>query len=106
MNCNSYVNCPPSGIAPLIGYDADSGDTQTFSAMGFGPVTPPPLNWNFGLLSGFAIAQSVISQDSAAQLAEIQATKNAEATWTSPGVLPPIEEESYPDWWLEGLPII
>jgi hypothetical protein len=109
MNCNEYVNCPVNPNAPLLGYNAETSDVQEFSAMGFAPITPPPLNWSFGLISGFAIAQSTLSPEAAGQIAQAQAAGNAQATWTPTGGTPSLEEESLidePVWWSDIVPII
>lgn len=95
--CKKYVNCPlPVGF-PLLGYNAETPDSTPFIGLGFGPSTPPPLNWTFSKATAFAIATSTISQSDADQQALNTATSRAESTWVKPGQEPPLEHESSPD---------
>jgi hypothetical protein len=90
MTCTHYVDCPPNAAYPLIGYNAQTNDVQTWAAMGFAPAIPPPLNWNVGLPAGFAIKHSTVSQDDADAAAYAAALFNAQATWTPPSEAPAI----------------
>ena len=86
MNCNRYLNCPPSPVAPLIGYTAEqNAATQTFVAMAFGPLLPPPLNWNFIKTVGFGSATSTLSQADADNQAYAIASMAAIETWSPAG---------------------
>ena len=76
MTCDKYVNCPASPSSPLLGYSAETPDVLKFNAMGFGPRTSPPLNWDIGQAVGFAIAHSTVSEYSAEQAAVTNATAN------------------------------
>lgn len=90
MNCEQYVNCPNPPSFPLLGYSAETPDVMTYQRMGFGPSTPPPLNWSEGLLSGFAIGYSTASSAAAQIAANKAAVAQAVGTWTAPGALAPI----------------
>ena len=96
MDC-ATINCPPGASFPLLGYNAEAPDVPTFTAMGFGPGLPPPLNYDFGLTEGFAIATSTISPQAATNAAQQQATANAVATWIAPGELPPWPQPGDPE---------
>lgn len=90
MNCATYTNCPLPALYPLLGYSAETPEVQTFTAMGYGPITPPPLNWQFGRATAFAIRSSTISQEDADQSAYDAAVDEAESTWTNPVGVPPL----------------
>lgn len=62
-----------------------------FVGNGFGPLTPPPLNWTFRLPTAFATASSDRSQTDADEQAFAAAIAAAQATWFAPGVVPPVE---------------
>ena len=91
MTCDKYVNCPASPSSPLLGYSAETPDVLKFNAMGFGPRTSPPLNWDIGQAVGFAIAHSTVSEYFAEQAAVTNATANAQSTWVPPGGQSPVE---------------
>lgn len=63
----------------------------SWTAMGFSLPTSIPLNFDFGLTQGFAIATSTVSKQAAASAAQQQAIANAVATWIPPGNLPPLQ---------------
>jgi hypothetical protein len=101
VNC-AVINCPPNPSFPLLGFSSEAQDVPTFTAMGFGPGVPPPLNYDFGLTEGFAIATSTVSAQAASIAAQQQATANAVSTWVAPGELPPWpqpgdQEQAYED---------
>jgi hypothetical protein len=100
MNC-AIVNCPPSPSFPLLGFSSEAPDVPTFTAMGFGPGVPPPLNFDFGLTEGFAVATSTVSDQAALSAAQAQATANAIETWIAPGELPPLQQGD-PEWAYEN----
>lgn len=89
MNC-AIVNCPPNPSFPLLGFNSEAPDVPTFTAMGWSLPGGPPLNYDFGLTQGFAIATSTVSEQAAAAAAQSQATDNVIATWTpsKPPLLP------------------
>jgi hypothetical protein len=91
MTCDIYVNCPPSPSYPLIGFNSETQDVQDYVAMGFGPLTPPPLNWNFQEATGYAAYTSLISKADAQANAFANAVANAQSTWSPPGEIPPVE---------------
>jgi hypothetical protein len=106
MTCNEYIDCPASPSAPLTGYNAQSNETILFKGRGFGPVVPPPLNWNFTLTSAYATATSGISQQAADAAAQAAATFSAEQTWSMPGVPIPVMPGSELVFWENSQPII
>ena len=94
MKCPSCVRCAPPASFPLLGYDATAADTQTFVGLGYGPLTPPPLDWTFPRATAFAIRDSVLSQTDASQQAFAAATAQAKSEWTPPGGTLPIQWEN------------
>jgi len=88
MNC-AVINCPPSPSYPLLGFSSAAPDAPSWTAMGFGPAVPPPLNYDFRLTEGFAIATGTVSRQAAATAAQQQAIANAVGTWVASGELPP-----------------
>lgn len=74
----------------MLGYSAEADDVPTFAAMGFGPVSKPPLNWDVGRPTGFAIATSTVSPEAAQEAATARAVFNAQQTWTPPGGTPSV----------------
>lgn len=92
MTCGNYIDCPESSTFPLLGYSAETTDMQMCVANGFGPVTGPPLNWSFSLVSGFSIRRSTVSPQAALIAATNAAIAQAEATWVSPDGVAPIEQ--------------
>lgn len=89
--CPNFEDCPQPPNFPITGYNAESNEVIQFIARGFGPITPPPLNWNFKLPFSYATASSSVSLASAKSTANTMAVSNAEETWTAPGAIPPIE---------------
>lgn len=88
MNCKNFNNCP---VTPtLLGYDATVLDVPMFIGLGFGPNTPPPLNWQFSRPTAFAIVDSPISQTAADNLAYESAVYQAQSGWVNPDGSPPI----------------
>ena len=73
----------------------------TFTAMGWSLPGGLPLNFDFGLTQGFAIATSTVSKQAAATAAQQQAQANVIETWIPPGEVPPLQqgdwEEPYQD---------
>lgn len=92
MNCQNYVNCPPRVFA----YDATTPDSFVFIGLGFGPLTPPPLGWEFDRATAFSIYNSTISQADANQQAFNAAVSQAQSGWVPPGDVPPIGWENFP----------
>ena len=83
--CASIVNCPLPASYPLSSYNAETPDVLTFIGQGFGPLTPPPLNWNFSEATAYAHYDSTISQADADQNALNNAVYLAQQTWYGPG---------------------
>jgi hypothetical protein len=98
MNCQNYVACPQSPV--LLGFDSTVPDVPVFIGLGFGPITPPPLNWQFQRTTAFAIRTSTLSQQDADEQSVNAAIYDAQSGWVNPGGVPPIEWESGPesDW--------
>lgn len=92
MPCNSYVDCPQPSSYPLIGYNAETPDVLTFIGTGYGPNTPPPLDWSFQVPTAFATYDSAISQADADQNAYNKAVMFAQAGWVAPGAITPVED--------------
>lgn len=81
----------------LLGYQSETPDVATFIGLGYGPLTPPPLGWDFSRATAFAIYDSTISQADADTQAFNAATVSAESNWFPPGGLAPLQWENYPD---------
>lgn len=108
MNCQNFVLCPVPATFPLLGYNAEVADQFLVTAAGFGPITPPPLGWSFGLATGTAFAQAS-SVAAAEQAANAQAISNATVTWANPNGTPayvPPDENIVDDDFIAGAPAI
>jgi len=92
--CPNYVACPPQPV--LIDYDSTTPDTFEFIGLGYGPSTPPPLNWTFDRPTAFAIVDSPLSQNDADTAAYNAAVSQAQSTWTPPGGVVPVLWENIP----------
>ena len=78
------------GLDDIVCYQIGGSSTtsptpQPFVGQGFGPSTPPPLNWTFQRPTAFAIATSPTSQADADAAALAGAIATAQAGWTPPG---------------------
>jgi hypothetical protein len=94
MNCEAYVACP--AVPVLLGFNSGTPDVLNYTGLGYGPNTPPPLNWMFDRTTAFAIAYNPFSAQLANQAALTAAISKAQAGWVAPGGTPPVEWESPP----------